>query len=202
VFMSDNGPQFSSKDMKEFACTYAFDLLTNSPLFPQSNGLAVRTIKTVKLLLKDSADPYMAHLIFRSAPIPWCQFSPAELLMGRKLKTDVPILKSSLTPHWPYTDTLSEKDKEYKKAQKEIDDQRHRTRYQDPLPPDSPVWIRSGNDLPTPGNIVSPAGIPRSYIVETPSKLRRTHYHLTERSPVMTRSRSGVTLRPPDRLRP
>ena len=42
VFMSDNGPQFSSKDMKEFASTYGFDLLTSSPLYPQSNGLLSR----------------------------------------------------------------------------------------------------------------------------------------------------------------
>ena len=79
VFMSDDGPQFSSEDMNEFASTYGFGLLTSGLFYPQSNGLAERTIK---LLLKDSANPYMALLGFRSTPIPWCQFSPAELLMG------------------------------------------------------------------------------------------------------------------------
>ena len=62
--MSDNGPQFTSCDMKEFASSYGFDLLTSSPFYPQSNGLVERTIKTVKMLLKDSADPYMALLSF------------------------------------------------------------------------------------------------------------------------------------------
>lgn len=71
--------------MKGFASLYGFDLLTSSPLYPQSNGLAERTIKTVKILLKDSADPYRALLSFHAIPIPWCQFSPAELLMGRTL---------------------------------------------------------------------------------------------------------------------
>jgi len=146
VFMSDNGPQFVSKDKREFANSYGFDLVSSSPLYPQSNGLAERTIKTVKMLLRDSADPYIALLSFCSTPIPWCQFSPAELLMGRRLKTDVPILKTELIPQWPYLDAFREKDKEYKNAQKQIYDQRHRTRYQDPLPPESSVWVRTGND--------------------------------------------------------
>ena len=80
--------------MKSFAGSYGFELLTSSPRYPQSNGLVERTIKSVKMLLKDSPDPYMALLSFHSTPIPWCHFSPAELLMGRKLKTDVPVPKS------------------------------------------------------------------------------------------------------------
>ena len=82
VFMSNNGPQFTSNDMKSFASSYGFELLTSSPRYPQSNGLVERTIKTVKMLLKDSPDPYFALLSFHSTPIPWCHFSPAELLMG------------------------------------------------------------------------------------------------------------------------
>jgi len=40
--------------------------------------------------------------------------------MGRRLKTNVPILKSELIPQWPYLDAFREKDKEYKKAQKQV----------------------------------------------------------------------------------
>ena len=117
--------------------------------------------------------------------------------------TDVPVPKSALTPQWPFMDFFREKDKEYKKAQKQTYDQQHKSRPLDPLPADSPVWIRTGDDHPVPGHIISPAETPRSYIVATPGgELRRTRYHLTERSPVITRSRSGVALRPPDRLRP
>ena len=100
-------------------------------------------------------------------------------------------------------DLFREKDKEYKKAQKHTYDQQHKSRPLDPLLPDSPVWIRSGDDHSVPGHIVSPAETPRSCIMATPDgELRRTHYHLTQRSPVMTRSHSGVAPRPPDRLRP
>ena len=89
VFMSDNGPQFVSKEMKKFADTYGFTLLTSSPHYPQSNGLAESTIQTIKALVQDSPDSYLALLSFRT-PIPWCSFSPAELLMGRQLRTDIP----------------------------------------------------------------------------------------------------------------
>jgi len=91
--------------------------------------------------------------------------------------------------------------REKDKVQKQIYDQQHKTRPLDPLLPDAPVWIRTGDDEPVPGYIVSPAETPRSYIVSTPDGELRTRYHLTERSLVMTRSRSGVTLRPSDRLR-
>ena len=56
-FMSDNGPQFASQEMKEFAERYCFTLVTSSPHYPQSNGLAERTIKTVRKLISDTDDP-------------------------------------------------------------------------------------------------------------------------------------------------
>ena len=35
---SNNGPQYSSMEFVEFAKLYGFDHITNSPIFPQSNG--------------------------------------------------------------------------------------------------------------------------------------------------------------------
>ena len=37
IFMSDNAPQFVSREMKEFADSYGFTLVTSSPHYPQSN---------------------------------------------------------------------------------------------------------------------------------------------------------------------
>jgi len=59
VLMSDNGPQFDSSDMKQFANTKH---ITSSPHYPQSNGLSERTMKTIKGLLKHTNDQYMALL--------------------------------------------------------------------------------------------------------------------------------------------
>ena len=47
--ISDNGPQYISQEMKDFADTYGFKH-TSSPYNPQGNGLAERTVKTVKSL--------------------------------------------------------------------------------------------------------------------------------------------------------
>ena len=93
IFMSDNGPQFVSREMKEFADSYGFTLVTSSPHYPQCNGLAERTIQTIKQLLQYSRDPYLALLSCRATPIPWCSLSPAQLLMGRQIRTDIPTPK-------------------------------------------------------------------------------------------------------------
>ena len=115
--------------------------------------------------------------------------------------TTLNTLKSQLIPQWPHLADFQEKDREYKAKQKRDYDERHRTRPLDPLLPDAPVWIRTENNQTT-GHIRSQANTPRSYNVTTSDgqELRRTRQHLTPRSPVQTRSRSGIPLRPPDRL--
>ena len=48
TLLSDNGPQFSSAEMKEFCKLCYFDHVTSSPYYPQSNGMVERTVRTVK----------------------------------------------------------------------------------------------------------------------------------------------------------
>ena len=81
--MSDNGSQYNSAKMKDFASLYGFSHVTSNPRYPQSNGLAERTVKTVKGLLEQPTDLYLALLTSRDTPFPWCGLSPAELLIGR-----------------------------------------------------------------------------------------------------------------------
>lgn len=93
ILMLDNGPQFSGQAFTSFATTYGFRHITNSPGFPQSNGEAERAVQTVKNLLKKSADPYLALLSYRATHLQ-SGYSPAELLMGRRLRTTVPTISS------------------------------------------------------------------------------------------------------------
>ena len=65
-----------------FAFKYGFTHITSSPRYPQSNGLAERTVKSMKGLLKESGDHHLTLLCYRATPLPWCNLSPAELLMG------------------------------------------------------------------------------------------------------------------------
>ena len=52
VLRSDNGPQYVSREMSEFATLYRFTQVTSSPHYLRSNGLAERIVKTVKAMLE------------------------------------------------------------------------------------------------------------------------------------------------------
>ena len=67
----------------------------SSPRFLKSNEEAEKVVQTVKNLLKKLTDPYLALLSYRSTPLQ-NGISPAELLMGRKLRTRLPTLPSNL----------------------------------------------------------------------------------------------------------
>ena len=66
--VSDNGPQYSSLEYKNFVSEYGILHTTSSPKYPQSNGEAEKGVRTVKALLKKSDDPYLAMLTYRSTP--------------------------------------------------------------------------------------------------------------------------------------
>ena len=213
--ISDNGPQYSSHEFSEFAKVYDFHHVTSSPLFPQSNGQAERTVKTVKKLLKESKDPHLALLTYRSTPFPWCNLSPAELLMGRRLRANIPITSDQLTPQWTFLPQFRDNNRTFKDCQKRDYDRRHRAQTLNPIPEDSDVWITS-DDQPISGRVISPASTPTSYVVETPTgSVRRNRQHLNilpdghqpndqtkqpVREPIQTRSRTGTQIHPPDRL--
>ena len=219
IVRSDNGPQYASAEFSTFASSYGFQHVTSSPRYPQSNGLAERCVQTVKNLLKKSSDPYQSLLSYRSTPLTWCDLSPAELSMGRRLRTSLPQTDKLLIPQWPFLTKFREQDRALKEKQKENFDSRHRTRELTPIPDDTEVWIVS-EDQRVPGRVVSPADRPRSYVVETPTgQVERNRSQLqvlpntseTENespnvSPpeqprrIMTRSKTGTAVSKPDRL--
>lgn len=178
VVRSDNGPQFSSQEFARFARAYEFKHVTSSPRFPQSNGQVERMVQTVKRLLKRSEDQYLALLSYRATPLPWCDLSPSELSMGRRVRTPVPQTGVKLIPTWPYLETFREKNAAFKDAQKGNFDKSHRAKTLQPIQDNTDVWITSESD-PVRGKVLSSAGTPRSYVVETPSgQVRRNRSHL------------------------
>ena len=149
---------------------------------PQSNGLTERMVKTVKKLLEHAEDPYKALLSYQATPLPWCGLSPAELLMGRKIRTDIPQVNDHLIPKWDHIQHFKTSDQKYKHTQKDNYDRRHRVRTLPDLPANQPVWVDNrGQQIP--GQISQSAPTPRSYIVGTSSgELRRNWAHLYTRS--------------------
>ena len=65
--------------------------------------MGIRAVRTVKALLRKNEDQYPALLAYRSTPLQ-NGFSPSELLMGRRLRTEVPAMPSILKPNVQDTD--------------------------------------------------------------------------------------------------
>ena len=66
--ISDNGPQFASKEFTDFAEKWDFEHLTSSPGNSKANGKAKSGVKTTKHLrksIKAGKDPYLAILAFQ-----------------------------------------------------------------------------------------------------------------------------------------
>ncbi len=98
--ISDNGPQYSSALFTNFASDYGFMHITSSPRYPQANGEAERAVTTVKGLWKGGGEKTKALLAYPAMPLD-NGYSPAQLLMGRVLRTMIPQLPNALTPQWP-----------------------------------------------------------------------------------------------------
>ena len=128
VLLTDNGPQYDSKEFTEPASHYGFSHSTSSPHFPQSNGFAERAIKMTKGCLKKSKDPYLAILSHRAIPLPWCNFSPAELLMGRQIPSTILQTTGRLTPQWQFLTKFRELNRRHKWKQKEYFNSQHWTK--------------------------------------------------------------------------
>ncbi|XP_060084388.1 uncharacterized protein K02A2.6-like [Ylistrum balloti] len=85
VIMSDN-MIFSSRTFREEMGHRTSDV--------ESNGLSERMVQTIKNFLRkaeeDNSDPYIAVLEYRNTPLAGTDYSPAQLLMSRKLMSRIP----------------------------------------------------------------------------------------------------------------
>ena len=79
---------------------YGFTHVTSSPRYPQANGEAERAVDTVKGLWKGGGYKVKALLTYHATPLE-SGYSPAQLLMGRQIHSDIPQLPAALRPRWP-----------------------------------------------------------------------------------------------------
>ena len=160
--ISDNGPQYSSREFATFAHEYGFTHIPSSPGHPSGNGEAERAVRTIKQLLRGGGDPYAALLNYRATPIA-NGYSPAELLMSRRLRTKLPVISSSLKPKSPDSDILKEREENYRLNQKWNFDKHHAVKPLSSLSEGQEVWLP---DRKQHGN-VSGQYSDRSYYVTT-----------------------------------
>ena len=114
--------------------------MTNSPRFPQANGEAERAVEIAKGFLRKAEDPYLALLAYRSTPNP-TGYSPAQLLMGRQLRTTVPTTTAALRPQTPDATQLQQLDRKSKEQQAKYFNKHHRTREQPSRQVGEEVWV-------------------------------------------------------------
>ena len=191
TLVADN--YFDNADMNNFAAQYGFTLITSSPKFPSSNGMAEKYIGIFKGLAKKSSDLYLALLAYRATPL-IDGLTPAEKLMGRKIRSNVPQSPSKLVPKMgdEQRHQTAVKDFEHKIRQKRYFDLTHNVHDKAPIVQGDDVFIRDRGENAT--VIRAAPNAPRSYmsilyIVETPTNTyRRNTRHLNQLPRRSTRS--------------
>lgn len=100
--LSDCGMQYTSQTFKDFAKDWNFTHVTSSPEYHQANGLAERAVQSAKHLLetskRDRSDLFLNLLNISNVPRDGMLGSPAQQLMSRVTRTNLPISKHLLRP--------------------------------------------------------------------------------------------------------
>ena len=135
---SDEGTQYTSTEFAKFSQYWGFQHKTSSPRHPSGNGEAERAVQTVKSLLKKEQDPFLALLNYRNTPLASGK-SPAELMLGRKLRTRIPHFRTDEA-----SDAEFRKRDALQKARIKANfDKRHRARELPVLKPGQHVWLKT-----------------------------------------------------------
>lgn len=160
----DNGRQFISLEFEQFASEYGCKIITSSPRYPRSNGQAEAAVKIVKNIIKRESDPFLGLLAYRSTPISGIRASPAQLLMGRQLRTTVPTFDTNLKPKLIPFNQFAGAERLRKEKMRANHDRHHGARKLRQLGPGDKVWI---TDLKRMGTIRGRTTKPRSYEVQS-----------------------------------
>ena len=100
--VSNNGTNFTSAEFKEFMRQNRIIHKTSAPYHPASNGLAERAVQTVKKGLLKTPGNCVAQKLqqvlfhYRLTPHSLTRRSPAEMLVGRKLRSRLDLLYPNL----------------------------------------------------------------------------------------------------------
>lgn len=204
--MTDNGTQFTASQFQDFAKKYGFTHSTSSPHYPRSNGEAERGVQTAKKILGQK-DPWLALMTYRASPVAQTGKSPSQLMMGRQIRTSLPVMQQTLDPEWPDKEKVRTNDE--KSKQRNADYYNVGTQPLSPLHPGDIVRRKTGKEdqWSPPSQVVQEHASPRSYVVSDGNgTYRRNRAHLMkvpDASPPSTEnsgnSNEGLTQQTPRR---
>ena len=183
ILFSDNGPQFANQEFTEFARRLGFTQVTSSPGHPASNGLAERNVQTAKQtmtkMFEDGRSLPDVLRALRTTPIGGGLPSPATLLQGRQIRTQLAIDTETFTPQLRDPETIRGLLQQYQSQQLYYASSERVT--PPPLLPGENVRVRQGKTW-VPAQVVDYAPEPLSYFVKMPSgrTLRRTREHINK----------------------
>ena len=102
LVVSDNGTTFTSAEFRSSLSRNGIRHVTSAPYHPASNGLAERYVQTFKNAIRKSGTPDLEQELsrflfcYQSTLHTTTISSPAQLLMGRRLKTHLDFLRPNL----------------------------------------------------------------------------------------------------------
>ena len=177
LLVTDNGTPFTSAESAEFYAANGIRHVTSAPYHPATNGLAERAVQTVKeYLKKPSSETLQSRLSrflfrYRITPHTTTGVSPAELLMGRRLRSRMDLVLPNLAQR---VATQQEKQAAYRNKHTQVKT----------FDKDDKVFVR---DLPSgkdwlPGVITNLFGSKSCEITLSDGRVVRRHYdHIRSR---------------------
>lgn len=102
LLVSDNRTCFVSREFKEFLSRNGIRHVTSAPYHASSNGLAERAVQIFKRMIRKSKDGTLTEKVsrvlfcYRVTPQTTTGLSPAELLLGRKLRCTLDLIHPDL----------------------------------------------------------------------------------------------------------
>ena len=118
VVITDNGSQFEANAFRRFSREFQLEHITSSPYYPRTNGEAERDVKTMKSLFKREGDPSVFGTFIVSFSTPFYWLLCGELLMNRKLRTNIPSSRKARKPVVPDSELLAAREEELRQKQK------------------------------------------------------------------------------------
>lgn len=169
VVVSDNGPQFISKEFKDFLKQNSVKHTLCPPYHPASNGLAEKHVQTFKHMFRkqegNDVQFKVANVLFRYRNIPHTTTgkTPAELFLKRSPTTRLSLVKPCLKRKIEDNQASSKFHRDGNNPKMRSFDLYQAVRVRS---------VRGGKEKWIPGTIVAVKG-PLTYLVRVPGNMRR-----------------------------